>query len=89
MTQASQVIAWAAVPVSQAAPSLPPAEAPARCAAHCACTTVTHCSCSTESPSMARSSANETCTTALTGCPARSGSRSAAISRRIASWSAS
>ena len=48
-----------------------------RRAAHRARTCAVHCSCSAESPSSSSRSASEMCTQALTGCPARSGSRSA------------
>ena len=86
---ASQAIASAASPSSQA-PSFPPvSEACARCAAHRARTCAVHCSCKAELPSSRSRSASEMCAHTLTGCPARSGSRSAATRRRIASASAS
>ena len=86
---ASQAMAWAASPSSQA-PSLAPVSAAcARRAAHRARTCPVHCSCRAESPSSRSRSAREMCAQALTGCPARSGSRFAAVSRRIASGRAS
>ena len=86
---ASQAIAVAVSPSSHAPPSLPPAEASARCAAHCARTLLVHSSCSAELPSSTIRSASEICTHAFTGCPARSGSRPAVTSRCIASCNAS
>jgi len=86
---ASQVMASAASPSSQAPPSLPVSDANARRAAHCSRICAVHCSCSAESPSSSIKSASEMCTQALTGCPARSGSKLAATSRRMASASAS
>ena len=64
-------------------------DAAARWAAHRARYSAIHLSCSAESASISHSSAKEMCTRALTGCPARLGSRSEASSRRIASSSAS
>jgi hypothetical protein len=86
---ASQVIASAASPSSQAPPSLPVSDANARHAAHRSRICAVHCSCRAESASSSSRSASEMCTQAFTGCPARSGSRFAATSRRIASASAS
>ena len=79
----------AASPSSQAPPSLPPAEASARCAAHCTRTRAVHSSSNAELPSRFSKSARETYTQALTGCPARSGSSPAVTSRCMASCSAS
>jgi hypothetical protein len=70
-------------------PAPPPAEAAARAAAHCARTRTDHSSISAELPSISIRSASDTCTRALTGWPARSGSRPAASSRRIRSREAS
>jgi hypothetical protein len=83
---ASQATARAASPSSQAPPSLPaPAAARARQAAHRIRISVAHPVSSSDPSSIARSSASDTWTQALTGCPARCGSRSLATSRRIAS----
>ena len=86
---ASQAMAAAASPSSQAPSFAPVSDAGARRAAHRARTCAVHSSCSAESPSSSIRSARETCTQVLTGCPARSGSRPLAVSRRIASASAS
>ena len=86
---ASHATASAASPSSHAPPPPPLAEARARCPAHCARTRAVHSSSSAELPSSLIRSAREMCTTALTGCPARSGSSPAVTSRRIASCSAS
>ena len=86
---ASHAIAVAASPSSHAPPSLPPADAPARCAAHRARTRAVHSCCSAELPSRAIRSAKEMCAQTFTGCPARSGSSPAVTSRFIASCSAS
>src|SRR6266568_3804823 len=61
----------------------------ARCAAHWARTWAVHSCISAELPSSRIRSGSGMWTRALTGCPARSGSRPAARSRRIDSWSAS
>jgi hypothetical protein len=71
---ASHAMAWAASPSSHAPPSLPPAEASARYAAHCARTRAVHSRCSAELPSRFSKSAREMCAQTFTGCPARSGS---------------
>ena len=86
---ASQAIASAASPSSHAPSLAPVSEACARRAAHRARTCSVHCSCRAESPSSRSRSAREMCAQAFTGCPARSGSSPAAVSRRIASASAS
>ena len=86
---ASHATAVAASPSSHAPPSLPPAEAAARCPAHWARTRAVHSSSSAELPSSTIRSASEMCTQALTGCPARSGSSPAATRRRMASCSPS
>ena len=80
---ASHAIAPAASPSSQAPPSLPVSDAAARCAAQAARTCAVHSSCSAELPSSRSRSASEMCAQTLTGCPARSGSRSDAASRRM------
>ena len=72
---ASQAMASAASPSSQAPPSLPVSEANARRAAHRSRTCAVHCSCNAESASSSSRSASEMCAHAFTGCPARSGSR--------------
>ena len=71
---ASHATASAASPSSHAPPSLPPAEAAARCPAHRARTRAVHSSSNAELPSSIIRSANDMCSQALTGCPARSGS---------------
>ena len=85
---ASHATASAASPSSQAPPP-PPCEARARCPAHWARTRAVHSCSSAELPSSFIRSAREMWTTALTGCPARSGSSPAVTSRRMASCSAS
>jgi hypothetical protein len=80
---ASHVIAAAASPSSHAPSDPPPSDAAARRAAHRARTWTVHCSSSAELPSSRSRSARETWTQALTGWPARSGSRSLAASRRM------
>ena len=86
---ASQAMAAAASPSSHAPSDAPVSAACARRAAHRARTRSVHCSCRAESPSSRSRSAREMCAQALTGCPARSGSSPVAVSRRIASASAS
>ena len=86
---ASHAIAAAASPSSHAPSHAPVSAACARRAAHRARTCSVHWSCRAESPSSSIRSAREMCAQALTGCPARSGSSPAAVSRRIASASAS
>ena len=86
---ASQVMASAASPSSQAPPSPPPADAAARCAGPLRPDPAVHSCCSAELPSSTIRSASEMCTQALTGCPARSGSSPAVTSRCIASCNAS
>ena len=78
---ASQAMASAASPSSHAPPSLPVSAAAARCAAQAARTCAVHSSCRAEPPSSRSRSASEMCAQTLTGCPARSGSRSLAASR--------
>ena len=89
MIVASQDMARAGLPASQAAPSLPAWEAAARRAAHRTAISPIHSPCRTDPSSRARSSARETWAQTFTGCPARSGSRPLATRRRIASCSAS
>ncbi len=89
MIIASHATARAASPSSQAPPSLGPTEAAARAAAHRARYAAIHRSCSTESLSISSRSGRPMCTSALVGCPARAGTRLAASSRFIASFSAS
>ena len=72
---ASQAMASAASPSSHAPSDAPVSAACARRAAHRARTCSVHCSCRAESPSSSIRSAREMCAQALTGCPARSGSR--------------
>ena len=86
---ASQAMAAAASPSSQAPSDAPVSDARARCAAHRSRTRAVHWSCSAEPASSSSRSASEICAQAFTGCPARSGSSPAAISRRMASASAS
>ena len=86
---ASQAMAPAASPSSQAPSFTPVSAACARRAAHRARTRAVHCSCSAELPCRRSRSARVMCTQVLTGCPARSGSSPPAVSRRIASASAS
>ena len=86
---ASHATASAASPSTHAPPSLPPAEAAARCPAHWARTRAVHSSSNAELPSSIIRSASDMYTQALTGWPARSGSSPAVISRCIASCSPS
>ena len=86
---ASHATRSASCPSSQAPPSLPVSDANARHPAHRSRTRAVHCSCKAESPSSSSRSASDRCTHAFTGCPARSGTRSLATSRRMASASAS
>src|ERR1039457_1954197 len=79
----------AASPSSQAAPSLPTTDAAARCPAHSPRTRSVHCCCNAESASRTIRSASEICAQTRAGWPARSGSRPALTSRRMASSSAS
>ncbi len=67
VTDASQATAWAAALSSQAAPSLPPTDAPARAAAQAARADAIHSSCRAELPSMTSRSAREMCATTFTG----------------------
>jgi SAM-dependent methyltransferase len=78
---ASHAMPSAAAPSSQAPSPAPVSDAFARCPAHCARTWAVHSSCKAELPSRRSRSTSEMCTHALTGCPARSGTRFAAISR--------
>ena len=80
---ASQAIASAASPSSQAPSLAPVSDAAARRAAHRSRTWAVHSSCSAELPSSRSRSARAMCTQAFTGCPARSGSSPAATSRRM------
>ena len=89
MIIASQAIFRAVSPSSQAPPSPAATEAAARWAAHRARYPAIHWSCSAEPASISQRSAKLMWTSALTGCPARFGSRPEASSRRIASPSAS
>ena len=75
---ASPAIAAAASPSSHAPSDAPVSAACARRAASRARTCPVHWSCRAESPSSSIRSAREMCAQALTGCPARSGSRFAA-----------
>ncbi len=75
--------ARAASPSSHAPPSLPLTDAAARCAAQAPRTPAVHPASSAELPSSLIRSARDTCTSAFTGCPARSGSSPAATSRRM------
>ena len=86
---ASQATRRAVSPSSQAPPSPVLTDAAARCPAHRARYPAIHASCNLESTSSSHKSAKVTCTRALTGCPARCGSRPEASSRFIASASAS
>ena len=80
---ASQAIAAAASPSGHAPSDAPVSAACARRAAHRARTCSVHSSCSAELPSIRSRSASVMWTQVLTGCPARSGSSPAAVSRRM------
>jgi hypothetical protein len=85
MAIASQITSRAASPSSHAPPSPVLTDAAVRWAAHRARYSAIYMSWSAESVFIAHNLAMETCTRALTGCPARLGSRSEARRRRRAS----